>query len=191
MTLPVRKSLSAPQTRSTMPETIVTISYLEMTSPANHRPKAAPRDDLAVARVSPPTPELNRFFYVNVGRAWHWFERLVWTDGDWLKYVSRPELETWRIDVADVAAGYFELERQGLDVEIVYFGLLPPFVEAGVGGWALSQAVEKAWAFAERRVWVHTCDLDHPRALTNYLGRGFRVYKTETKREKLPDRAPS
>ena len=32
-----------------------------------------------------------------------------------------------------------------------------------------------------RRVWVHTCDLDHPNALVNYQARGFSVYKVETK----------
>jgi hypothetical protein len=31
-----------------------------------------------------------------------------------------------------------------------------------------------------RRVWVHTCTLDHPSALKNYQARGFSLYKTET-----------
>ena len=30
-----------------------------------------------------------------------------------------------------------------------------------------------------RRVWVHTCTLDHPAALANYQARGMKSYKTE------------
>src|SRR4051812_43512164 len=109
-----------------------------MRSPDALRPKAATRPDAAVVRVSNPMPELNRFFYTAIGGDWYWLERLPWTYADWLKYLDRPELETWLVTVAGVPAGYFELERQpGDDVEIVYFGLLPAFVEAELGGWAL------------------------------------------------------
>src|SRR4051794_11576417 len=103
----------------------VTVTHLEMHSPAELRPKAAPRADAGVARVPIPTPELNRFFYSAVGGDWYWIDRLKWTYADWLRYLDRPVLETWVVTVAGTPAGYFELERQpGDDVEIVYFGLL-------------------------------------------------------------------
>lgn len=168
----------------------VTITHLEMRSPNELRPKAAPRDDVAVARVPVPLPELNRFFYSAIGGDWYWLERLSWDYSKWLQYLDRPEVETWVVTVSGAPVGYFELERQaGDDVEIAYFGLLSSFVEAGLGGWALTKAVERAWAMGARRVWVNTCDLDHPRALNNYLARGFTVFKTTTKHEDLPDRA--
>jgi len=167
--------------------TTVTITHLEMTSPAQLRGKPAPRDGLTIARVPFPMPELNRFFYTAVGGGWYWFERLVWSYSKWMEYLERPELQTWILSENGVPAGYFELEKQpGDDVEIAYFGLLPQFVEQGLGGWALTQAVEKGWMMGARRVWLHTCDLDHPRALANYLARGFRPFKTETKVEELP-----
>ena len=31
-----------------------------------------------------------------------------------------------------------------------------------------------------KRVWVHTCTLDHKNALKNYLARGMKIYKKET-----------
>lgn len=171
--------------------TAVTITHLEMRSPADLRPKDRPRPDALVARVPVPMPELNRFFYTAVGGDWYWLERLGWTRADWLTYLDRPQLETWVVSVGGVPAGYFELERQpGDDVELVYFGLLPAFTGSGLGGWALTEAVRRAWALGAKRVWVHTCDLDHPGALGNYLARGFRVFKTETKEEDLPDRSP-
>jgi hypothetical protein len=37
------------------------------------------------------------------------------------------------------------------------------------------------------RVWVHTCDLDHPQALANYAARGFHLYDTVQDLEEVPD----
>ena len=167
----------------------VTVTHLEMRSPGDLRAKPAPRTDASIIRVSVPMPELNRFFYSAVGGDWYWIDRLAWTYADWLKYLDRPALETWIIAVAGVPAGYFELERQSEDnVEIVYFGLLPAFTEKGLGGWALGEAVRRGWAMAAKRLWVHTCDLDHPGALANYVARGFKVFKIEMEEEELPDR---
>jgi GNAT superfamily N-acetyltransferase len=170
--------------------TRVTITHLELTSPAQLRPKPAPREGLTLARVPVPMPELNRFFYTAVGGDWYWFERLVWNYQRWMEYLDRPELQSWIVSEDGIPAGYFELEKVGDDVEIAYFGLLPRFVERGLGGWLLTEAVEKAWAMGAKRVWLHTCELDHQRALSNYLARGFRVFKTETKIEELPPRSP-
>ena len=75
-------------------------------------------------------------------------------------------------------------------VEIVYFGLLPYFVGRGWGRWALEQAIAKAWDMPADRLWVHTCDLDHPRALGNYQARGFQIYKVETVIQEIPPQPP-
>ena len=74
-------------------------------------------------------------------------------------------------------AGYFELNTQDKDVELAYFGLLPPFVGKGLGGGLLSTAIENAWGTETNRVWVHTSSLDHPNALKNYQARGFQIYR--------------
>ena len=73
-------------------------------------------------------------------------------------------------------------------MEIVYFGLLPQFVGAGLGSHLLTCTVERAWGMGARRVWVHTCTLDHPQALANYYARGFRLFKEEVHDEVLPAR---
>ena len=167
----------------------VITTHLEMNAPEELR-RSSSRTDADVVRVAIPSPELNRFFYTAIGGDWYWLDRLPWTYDDWQRYLDRPELQTWLVTVGGVPAGYFELELQaGDDVEIVYFGILPQYTVAGLGGWALSRAVDCAWAMGAKRVWVHTCDLDHPRALANYLARGFKVFKTETKDEDLPVRS--
>ncbi len=71
-------------------------------------------------------------------------------------------------------------------MEIVYFGLLPQFVGQGLGGHLLTEAVERAWQMDARRVWVHTCNLDHPAALKNYQARGFKLYQTIEKMKEIP-----
>jgi hypothetical protein len=59
-----------------------------------------------------------------------------------------------------------------------------------LGGALLTATVERAWALGARRVWVHTCSLDHPNALPGYQARGFRVFKIVHTEEELPERSP-
>ena len=166
--------------------TPVTTYYLEMTDRAQLRPKGSSRTDLEFQRVEPPDPSINCIFYQEVGRAWQWRDRLPWTAEQWKGYVERLELQTWIARVGGTAAGYAELELQAdRNVEIVYFGLLPAFLGQGLGGHFLTETVERAWGLAADRVWVHTCSLDHPAALANYLARGFRQFREETSNQQF------
>jgi GNAT superfamily N-acetyltransferase len=168
----------------------VTIRYLEMTSAADFKPARTPAEPLDFVRTKDALPEWNRFFYVAVGRDWYWTDRLVWTREKWLAWVDRPELETWVAYVRGTPVGYFELERQPEDnVEIAYFGLLPQFTGRGFGGALLNRAIDRAWEGSTRRVWLHTCTLDHPAALANYLARGFRQFDEKTEARELRDPA--
>jgi GNAT superfamily N-acetyltransferase len=143
---------------------------------------------MEIVRAEDPCPELNRFLYTAVGADWWWYSRLPWVYARWLAYLNRPELETWVAFVCGTPAGYFELERQAADhVEIAYFGLLPRFIGKGLGAHLLTVATRRAWDMGASRVWVHTYDLDHPRALANYRARGFKVFHVESRIEHLPD----
>jgi GNAT superfamily N-acetyltransferase len=165
----------------------VTITYLEMTSALDAVPYRGPHR-LDVRRAEVPCPELNRLLYVGVGSGWWWHSRLSWPKERWAAWVERPEVETWIGYLNGTPVGYFELEWQpGRAVELVYFGLLPTFIGQGLGTELLASAVERAWALGPQRVWVHTCTLDHPRALPNYEARGFRIYDAEDLVEHLPD----
>jgi GNAT superfamily N-acetyltransferase len=162
-----------------MTDQMVTITYLDITAASALRAAPEPRVAFSLARVEIPTPELNRFFYVAVGSPWAWRDRLEWDRSRWLQWVGRPELETWAAYVRGTPAGYFELERRGNEVEIAYFGLLAAFTGLGLGGALLTAAIRRAFDLGAARVWVHTCDLDHPHALANYVARGMRPYRTE------------
>ncbi len=100
----------------------------------------------------------------------------------------RPAVSVHLLTVAGAPAGYFELQKHADgSVEIAYFGLLPEFLGRGLGKYLLSEAVEAAWALAASRVWLHTCSLDGPAALPNYVARGFVPYKKETYEAELPE----
>jgi GNAT superfamily N-acetyltransferase len=171
----------------------VTTTHLEMRSPEALRRARRVPDDVLLLRAGIPSPELNRAFYTGVGGDWFWMDRLSWTWDQWMSWLSRPEVETWIAHQAGTPAGYFELELQPeQNVEIVYFGVLPGFAGKGIGGYLLSQAVHRAWVMGPviGRVSVHTCSLDHPAALRNYLARGFSVFKEAVSEMELPHEPP-
>ena len=156
-------------------------TYLEMTDRAELSPAEAPQSEVTLERHDQCPPALWRRLYSEVGRDYHWVDRLGWTDEEIISYLSDPELELWILSEAGEPAGYFEL-RAGDDgaVEIAYFGLLPHAVGRGLGKFMLTRAVERAWDRGATRVWLHTSSLDHSSALSNYLARGFSIWKQET-----------
>ena len=122
-----------------------------------------------------------------MGRAFHWTDRLAWSDETIQHHLDDPGVSIWRLSDGDTAAGYFELRgHQDGSVEIAYFGLLPAFIGRGWGKYLLTQATKAAWEVNPSRVWLHTCTLDHPSALPNYLKRGFRPVRTEVYTVSLP-----
>lgn len=165
--------------------------HLEMLDADELRPARPPRlRGAAVERVADPAPELSRSFYEHVGRDWLWVDRLAWTASEWEAWVDRPGYEMWISRVGARPAGYLELDGDPLaNAEIAYFGLLPDFLGAGLGGDLLTAGVRRAWERGASRVWVHTCSLDGPHALANYEARGFCLYDTTIERLDVPPNA--
>jgi GNAT superfamily N-acetyltransferase len=156
-------------------------TYLEMTDPADLDGVPAPAEHVRLERAEHCPPALWRRLYADVGRQHHWVDRLAWTDEDITRYLGDSALELWILRAREEAAGYFELRKEeNAAIEIAYFGLLPEFIGQGLGKFMLTRAVERAWELGARRVWLHTSSLDHPSALSNYLSRGFSVWKQET-----------
>jgi GNAT superfamily N-acetyltransferase len=158
-----------------------------MLSAKDFKPKILDRKDVRVRKVEIPTPAINHFFFVNVGRPWKWYSRLSWTLGDWKALVEQETVTTSIGYIKGAPFGYIELARKGESVEIAFFGLLPQYIGMGLGGFLLSEAIRLAWELNPGRVWVHTCTLDHKYALNNYLARGLSIYKREKKTEQVPD----
>jgi GNAT superfamily N-acetyltransferase len=162
-----------------------------MLSAGHLRMAERPRRDARVERADIPSPELSRFLYTAVGADWYWLSRLGWDYARWMAYLDRPAVETLVLYVAGTPAGYVELEVQPDDnVEVASFGLLPRFIGQGLGRYLLTAGVASAWDQGAHRVWVHTCSLDGPHALGNYLARGFSEYDKRTEWLELPSVSP-
>jgi GNAT superfamily N-acetyltransferase len=155
-------------------------TYLEMREPSALQPADPVPGPIRIERVDNCPAAFWRFLYTEVGRRYHWFDRLPWTDDQIREYLQDPAVTLYVLWVAGAPAGYFELRREPDGaVEIAYFGLLDEFTGRGLGGQMLTEAVRLAWSAGATRVWLHTNTLDHPAALPNYLKRGFRVTRTE------------
>ena len=155
-------------------------TYLEMQSPGDLKPVPAPTPAPRVERLPQCPPELFRRLYAEVGRAFRWTDRLSWSDQEVVAHLADPRTSVWLLSWEGEPAGYFELrQHQDASVEIAYFGLLPGHIGRGWGKYLLTEAVRAAWALGPSRVWLHTCTLDHPAALPNYVTRGFRPVREE------------
>jgi ribosomal protein S18 acetylase RimI-like enzyme len=160
--------------------TVVTRTYLEMRSPVELRPAPVPEPEPRIERLEECPVSFFRCLYREVGRAFQWTDRLGWSDAAVRQYLDTPGVAVWLMSWRAAPAGYFELrEHDDRSVEIAYFGLLPEFIGRGWGKYLLTRAVQAAWAANATRVWLHTCTLDHPAALPNYISRGFRRYREE------------
>ncbi len=160
----------------------VTITYLEMHSPKALKPKRCSDGRFSVHEPLVKQWEYNRLLYRLVGSDWHWTDKEPWTDRQWQEYVESEQLRTFVAHYDGSVAGYYELKQDYAGgVELAIFGLVPKFVGRGYGGVLLTYALEEAWRGKPKRVWLHTCSLDHPAALPNYQARGLSIYKAETR----------
>lgn len=171
---------------SAVPSSLITW-YLEMADPALFRPAwLTDASGLRITHWAKPDIAPYRALYSAVGGHLRWRDRLIMADEALRAALHSPDCSVCVLAVDGTEAGYFELVRQGEDTEIAYFGLLPAFLGRGLGKHLLSAAIQRAWDDGARRLWVHTCNLDAPAALDNYLKRGFLLYQTTE--EPMPER---
>ena len=155
-------------------------NYLEISSLEDFKDSFYNSDKHSVQLVDPVDFQLNKFFYKNVGKNYHWIDRLVWTEKQWIEYVSDKKVKTYVLKFKEDLAGYFELILNLNEVEIAYLGLLEEYQNQKLGSYLLSSAIKNSFLNKPKRVWVHTCSLDHQNALKNYIARGMKIFKTET-----------
>ena len=157
-------------------------NYLEINSIEDLNKVTDPQEEYSLNLLESQNFQLNKFFYKNIGKKHKWIDRLVWTENQWIDYVSSEKVKTYVLKYKDDLAGFFELifHSEKNEVEIAYFGILEEFQNKKLGSHLLSQAIQKSFKRDINRVWVHTCSLDHKNALNNYIARGMKIFKTET-----------
>ena len=156
-------------------------NYLEIFSINDLRETKKLSKNYSIKLLDPTDFQLNKFFYKNIGKSHQWVDRLIWTDQDWTNYVSNKNVKTYILKEKSELAGYFELNLHKDEVEIAYLGLLKEYHNQNLGSILLSSAIKNSFSVGKlKRVWVHTCSLDHKHALKNYLSRGMKIFKKET-----------
>ena len=156
--------------------------YLEINSLKKLNKVKPPKKNLVLKKVYPPDIELNKFFYKNVGKHHGWVDRLAWDNLKWMSYLENKNVHTYILKLNEDLVGYFETIHDFSEnkSEIAYFGLLEDYIGKKFGGFLLSEAIKICFELNSKKVWVHTCSLDHKHALKNYLNRGMKIFKEES-----------
>ena len=157
-------------------------SFLEIKNQEDFEEAVKPSERYSIKIADPKDFRLNKFFYKNIGKDYEWVDRLVWTDLDWIDYMSNKNLFTYILKDQNEIAGYFELllNQNRKEAEIAYLGILEEYFGRKLGSYLLSEAIKQSFRMKCLRVWAHTCSLDHKNALKNYLSRGMKIFKSET-----------
>ena len=157
-------------------------NYLEINSLQDLNEGIKPSDDYSLSLIDPINFQLNKFFYKTVGKNHKWVDRLSWSEEKWISYVSSKNVQSFVLKNKDDLVGFFELifHPEKNETEIAYFGILEEYQNKKIGSFLLSEAIKKSFENSSKRVWLHTCSLDHKNALNNYISRGMKIFKFET-----------
>ena len=156
-------------------------NYLEIFSLRDLVVSKKPSNEFIVELIDPANFQLNKFFYKNIGKKHRWFDRLVWTDKQWINYTVDKKVKTYVLKKEKDLVGYYELisHTEQNEIEIAYLGVLEEYQNQKLGSFLLTSAIQSSFLLNPNRVWVHTCSLDHKNALDNYLSRGMKIFKKE------------
>lgn len=161
------------------------VTYLEMHALPAVLP-AKPSPGLSLDRVHEPALEWYLPLFRRIGEDWLWFSRLVMRDERLQAILHAPTTAIYTLREDSQHIGMVELDWSGRPgCEIVFFGLTPEAFGGGRGAWMMRRTQEIAFGEGAKRLWLHTCTLDHPNAVPFYLKHGFRAYKREL--ETAPD----
>ena len=156
-------------------------NYLEIYSLKDLKEGKKPSEDYSLSLIDPINFQLNKYFYKNIGKNHKWVDRLTWSEEKWINYVSNKNVRSYMFKFKDDLVGFFEIiiHPEKNEIEIAYFGILEEYQNKKLGSYLLSEAIKKSFENKVNRVWVHTCSLDHKNALSNYISRGMKIFKTE------------
>ena len=152
------------------------VTCLEMTARPALRP-VPPLDGASLERLGATDTERFRALFRAIGQDIMWFSRLLLSEERLAAIIGDPKVFCHALvkDGADI--GLLELDlREEATCELSFFGVVPAAVGGGAGRFLMNEALTRAWAQPITRMWVHTCNLDHPKALDFYRRSGFRPY---------------
>lgn len=133
-----------------------------------------------------PDPHVYRELFAEIGRDWLWFSRLALPRAELAALLADPRVEVGYVFAHGRRVGLVELDfRPGGEAELAFFGFVRGWTGRGLGRAAMEWALDRAFSRPIRRLFVHTCTLDHPAALPFYVRTGFRPFGRSV--EVVPD----
>ncbi len=167
----------------------VTTYFLEMRGAPDAGPLACPQN-AEVSQATGLTNDQYLALYHGVGEPWLWYERSELSGEELAELIHAPGVKIYVLRQNGVIAGFCELDTTpSQHTQLLYFGLLPTFIGTGLGRFFLDWTVRRAFESDIERLWVHTCSLDHPRALPAYEKAGFSQYRKESGWVTIPESA--
>ena len=80
---------------------LVERNYLEINSLNELIETIPPSKNIKLELLNPPDFNLSKFFYKQIGKKYHWVDRLDWSDNAWIKYTENENCLLYTSDAAD------------------------------------------------------------------------------------------
>jgi GNAT superfamily N-acetyltransferase len=153
--------------------------YLEMPAPPVVPVQSAVPDGLQLERFTGKDAARYQALFRAVGERWLWAGNIAKTETQITAMLEAPDMETWAVAGQPGDLGLLQLEYSSeRGAELVYFGVVPDAIGMGLGRWLMEVGIARAFSKPAHRLWLHTCNFDHPDALAFYQRAGFRIYAT-------------
>jgi GNAT superfamily N-acetyltransferase len=154
------------------------VTHLEMRA-ARELPSDPP-GSWTFRRVEAPDLDWYRDLHRRVGADWLWVSRLRLSDAELAAIIHADGVEHYTLEQDGRAEAQLELDfRKPGDCEIVYFGVAAQLIGTGAARFLMNRALRRAWSKPVKRVWLHTCTFDSPRALAFYERSGFCPFRCQ------------
>ena len=86
----------------------VTRTYLQLATPGDLNPARVEDSGVRIERVIECPASFYRYLYSEVGKFYHWTDRLPWSDDEIRSHLARPEITFWVLYMAGAPAGYLD-----------------------------------------------------------------------------------
>lgn len=118
--------------------------------------------------------------YREIGRDYIWNYRPGQTDEEIQNVLDANTTSIYVLMSNNTKIGMAEIDNNSPDgTEIVHFGLLPAYINKGIGQKFFQKILHTLWQNPIERMFLSTCSLDHPKAPNFYQNAGFKIFKTK------------
>jgi len=152
------------------------VTYLEMTS----YPRLSDVDlkNFDIRYISNPEYDFYMNLYRDVGRDYIWNYRPGQSRQEVTDLINSKQNELYVLYENDNPVGMAEIDvTDANSIEIIHFGQIPKLINQGIGRKFFNNILVEVWNKNPERVWLATCGLDHPKAISFYQNAGFEIFK--------------